>query len=193
MSGKTFFTAIQSTRIPSIRPTHIKDLVADMRAGQGWTCCSSSAEIPPTTLLPIRIRDALEEYQYSHSASSRPYQNETAELCQWHVNETHYLEAWGDARAYDGTVSVVQPLIAPLYDGKSACEFVAMLSGQSDATGHEIVQAYWQKQHPARTSIRFWRESLHDGWMEGTGFAPKQVGTSQKPALARQRPIDEAA
>ncbi len=58
------------------------------------------------------------------------YQNETAELCQWHVNEAHYLEAWGDTRAYDGTVSIVQPLIAPLYDGKSAYELVAMLSGQ---------------------------------------------------------------
>ena len=58
------------------------------------------------------------------------YQNETAELCQWHVNEAHYLEAWSDARAYDGTVSIVQPLIAPLYDGKSAHELVAMLSGQ---------------------------------------------------------------
>jgi anaerobic selenocysteine-containing dehydrogenase len=48
------------------------------------------------------------------------YQNETAELCQWHVNRAHELEAWGDARAYDGTVSIIQPLIAPLYGGKSA-------------------------------------------------------------------------
>ena len=47
------------------------------------------------------------------------YQDETAELCQWHVNQAHELEAWGDARAYDGTVSIIQPLIAPLYNGKS--------------------------------------------------------------------------
>ena len=75
------------------------------------------------------------------------YQNETSELCQWHVNEAHYLEAWGDTRAYDGTVSIVQPLIAPLYDGKSAHELVSMLSGQADTKGHEIVQAYWKTQH----------------------------------------------
>ena len=104
------------------------------------------------------------------------YQNETAELCQWHVNEAHYLEAWGDARAYDGTVSIVQPLIAPLYDGKSACEVVAMLSGQSDTKGHEIVQDYWKKQHPGADFDTFWRKSLHDGWVEGTAFVPKQVG-----------------
>jgi anaerobic selenocysteine-containing dehydrogenase len=48
------------------------------------------------------------------------YEDETAELCHWHVPEAHFLESWGDARAFDGTVSIIQPLIAPLYDGKSA-------------------------------------------------------------------------
>src|SRR5262249_44424529 len=103
------------------------------------------------------------------------YQNETAELCQWHVNEAHYLEAWGDSRAYDGTVSIVQPLIAPLYDGKSAYELVAMLSGQPQTGGHDLVQAYWKTQHPAADFDTFWRKSLHDGWIEGTTFLPKQV------------------
>ena len=103
------------------------------------------------------------------------YQDETAELCQWHVNETHYLEAWGDARAYDGTVSIVQPLIAPLYEGKSAYQLVAMLSGQPDSGGHEVVQAYWKKQHAATDFDAFWRKSLHDGWIDGTTLPPKQV------------------
>ncbi len=62
------------------------------------------------------------------------YQDETAELCQWHVNEAHYLEAWGDARAYDGTVSIVQPLIAPLYNGKSAHEMLATLARAAEAS-----------------------------------------------------------
>ena len=91
------------------------------------------------------------------------------------MNEAHYLEAWGDARAYDGTVSIVQPLIAPLYNGKSAHELVAMLSGQADTEGYEIVQAYWKKQHSGADFDTFWRKSLHDGWVEGTAFAPKQV------------------
>ena len=119
------------------------------------------------------------------------YQNETAELCQWHVNEAHYLEAWGDARAYDGTVSIVQPLIAPLYDGKSAYELVAMLSGRPQSSGHDIVQAYWKKQHPGADFDAFWRKSLHDGWVEGTAFAPKQVATKAagfplQPSVGRQ-------
>ncbi len=82
----------------------------------------------------------------------------------------------GDTRAYtDGTVSIVQPLIAPLYNGKSALEFVALMSGQADATGYDLVRAYWQKQHSGADFERFWRKSLHDGWIEGTTFAPKSV------------------
>jgi anaerobic selenocysteine-containing dehydrogenase len=80
------------------------------------------------------------------------YQNETAELCQWHVSATHELEAWGDARAYDGTVSIIQPLIAPLYNGKSALEFVALLSGQADATGYDLSAPTGRSSTPARTS-----------------------------------------
>ena len=111
------------------------------------------------------------------------YQNETAELCQWHVNATHELEAWGDARAYDGTVSIIQPLIAPLYNGKSALEFVALLSGQADATGYDLVRAYWQKQHTGADFEQFWRKSLHDGWIEGTTFAPKPL-TAKAPSCS---------
>ncbi len=105
------------------------------------------------------------------------YQNETADLSHWHINQTHELEAWGDARAYDGTVSIIQPLIAPLYNGKSAHEFVALLSGQADATGYDLVRGYWQKQQSGGDFEAFWRKSLHDGWIEGTAFTSKPVGT----------------
>ena len=54
--------------------------------------------------------------------------HETAVLCDWHVNEAHYLETWGDCRGYDGTATIQQPLIAPLYGGKSALD--RMLAGQ---------------------------------------------------------------
>ena len=76
------------------------------------------------TLLPISISPMLSK---SDKVPLRVhlglYNNETAEFCHWHVDQAHELEAWGDARAYDGTVSIIQPLIAPLYNGKSALEF----------------------------------------------------------------------
>jgi molybdopterin-containing oxidoreductase family iron-sulfur binding subunit len=72
------------------------------------------------------------------------YEDETSELCHWHIPESHYLEAWSDARAHDGTVSIVQPLIQPLYNSKSAHEFLSAFSTQAEVKGYDIVRAYWQ-------------------------------------------------
>src|SRR5437870_8616952 len=118
------------------------------------------------------------------------HQNETAELCQWHINEAHYLESWGDARAYDGTVSIIQPLIAPLYAGKSIGELVAVLAGEAEATGYDLVRSYWRKQHDAADFEMFWQRSLHDGWIAGTTFTPKQVAPKAMnlPAISSAAP-----
>ena len=84
--------------------------------------------------------------------------------------------SWGDARAYDGTASIIQPLIAPLYGGKSALEFVALLAGQADATGYDLVRDILAEDSSSGADFeQFWRKSLHDGWIEGTAFAPKTV------------------
>jgi MoCo/4Fe-4S cofactor protein with predicted Tat translocation signal len=173
--GRTVFYTDPVDANPVNQTDSIKDLVADMRAGKvdmlfilgGNPAYDAPADLGfadalKTTNIPMRVHLGL-------------YQDETAELCQWHVNEAHYLESWGDARAYDGTVSIVQPLIAPLYGGKSVYELTALLAGQAEATGHEVVQGYWRKQHPGADFEAFWRKSLHDGWIEGTTFPPKQV------------------
>jgi MoCo/4Fe-4S cofactor protein with predicted Tat translocation signal len=173
--GKTVFYTDPVDANPINQAESIKDLVADMRAGKvdmlviidGNPAYDAPADFGfadtlKNTNIPLRVHLGL-------------YQDETAELCQWHINEAHYLEAWGDARAYDGTVSIVQPLIAPLYDGKSAHEFVATLAGQPDPSSHELVQGYWKKQRPAGDFEIFWRKSLNDGWIEGTTYAPNQV------------------
>ena len=75
------------------------------------------------------------------------YQNETAEICHWHIPEKHYLESWGDARAYDGTVSIIQPIIQPLYDGKSANELAQLFFRENyDKKDYDIVKEHWQRQ-----------------------------------------------
>ncbi|MBI3653481.1 MAG: TAT-variant-translocated molybdopterin oxidoreductase [Acidobacteria bacterium] len=71
------------------------------------------------------------------------YNNETSAYCRWHVPEAHYLEAWSDARALDGTVSIVQPLIEPLYQGKSAHEMLAAFTDRPERASYEIVREYW--------------------------------------------------
>ncbi len=107
------------------------------------------------------------------------YQDETSQWCRWHFPETHYLEAWGDGRAYDGTAAIVQPLIAPLYAGRSACEVVALLTHQEEQSGYDLVRAtwrrHWQSQGSKGDFETFWRTAVHDGVVAGTALPPRQV------------------
>jgi molybdopterin-containing oxidoreductase family iron-sulfur binding subunit len=73
------------------------------------------------------------------------YYDETSALCHWHINAAHYLESWSDTRAFDGTASIVQPLIAPLYSGKTAHEVLAAFTDQPDRSSYEIVRGYWME------------------------------------------------
>ena len=74
--------------------------------------------------------------------------DETGELCHWHIPQKHYLETWGDARAYDGTVTLIQPLIERLYDSRSVYEFVQLFFRENfDKRDIDIVREYWQSQN----------------------------------------------
>jgi molybdopterin-containing oxidoreductase family iron-sulfur binding subunit len=96
-------------------------------------------------------------------------------LCHWHVPAAHYLESWSDSRAFDGTASIVQPLIAPLYGGRSVHELLAALLGESESAGHEIVRGYWWRHWPKGHGDfeRGWEKALHDGVIPGTTFVPR--------------------
>ncbi|MCE5267478.1 MAG: 4Fe-4S dicluster domain-containing protein [Planctomycetaceae bacterium] len=108
------------------------------------------------------------------------YVNETSYQCHWHLPETHYLEAWSDARAFDGTASIVQPLVQPLYQGRSAHDVIAMFAGSTETPGREIVRSYWQhhwgRQHGQEGFEQFWQDALHDGVIANTASTPKHVG-----------------
>jgi molybdopterin-containing oxidoreductase family iron-sulfur binding subunit len=117
------------------------------------------------------------------------YEDETSALCHWHVPAAHYLESWSDARAYDGTASIIQPLIAPLYGGKTAHELLATLSDRPARSSYEIVRDYWRGRfgRPEEEFERFWRKSLHDGLVEGTSFPSKSVLLNLRRILAGVR------
>src|SRR6185437_10827238 len=74
----------------------------------------------------------------------------------------------------DGTVSIAQPLIEPLYQGRSAHELVTVLAGRPQTPGSEIVRAHWLKhwqgQKTAGDFEDFWQTALHDGVVPGTRF-----------------------
>jgi molybdopterin-containing oxidoreductase family iron-sulfur binding subunit len=97
------------------------------------------------------------------------YDDETAEQCHWHIPETHFLESWSDARAYDGSVSIQQPMVAPLYDGKSIHELLAALAGKAKTSSYDLVRAYWRKRLPAPFE-ESWRQAVHDGVVKDSTF-----------------------
>jgi MoCo/4Fe-4S cofactor protein with predicted Tat translocation signal len=178
--GKTVFYTDPVDANPVNQTESLRDLVADMRAGKVDLLVMMGGNPVYDAPADLGFADALRNSNIALRVHHGLYQNETAELCHWHVNEAHSLEAWGDARACDGSVSIVQPLIAPLYAGKSAYEMVSTLSGVSDATGYDLVRAYWQKQHAGADFEAFWRKSLHDGWVEGTAFIARAATLKER-------------
>jgi len=190
--GKTVFYTEPVDANPVNQTESLKDLVADMNGGKVDLLIILGGNPAYDAPADLNFAEALKGNKVQLRVHHGLYQNETAELCHWHVHASHDLESWGDARAYDGTASIIQPLIAPLYQSKSALEFVAMLSGQADATGYDLVRAYWQKQHTGADFEQFWRKSLHDGWIEGTTFQPKSV-TAKAAATPESKPADSNA
>jgi molybdopterin-containing oxidoreductase family iron-sulfur binding subunit len=124
------------------------------------------------------------------------YQDETASLSHWNIPDTHPLESWGDPRAYDGTVTLMQPLIAPLYDGHSAHEMLVAFTGQTGRRTLEIVKDYWTRafvglsgwkvpeppDEPFATPEAMWKRAVHDGYIPGTSTAEGGQATPFRPA-----------
>ena len=100
--------------------------------------------------------------------------DETSRYCQWAVPMAHYLEAWSDVRSLDGTASIIQPLIEPLYDGRSAHELLSALLDEAPRKGYDLVKEGWRAARPAEADFEaFWRKSLHDGFVPGTAAVPR--------------------
>mgnify|MGYP000225399020 CR=1 FL=1 len=99
------------------------------------------------------------------------YNNETSRACRWHLPRAHYLEAWGDARAWDGTMSIIQPLIEPLHGGRSEIELLAEILGEEDRRGHTLVRRTFGILHDTGVDREgLWRRSLHDGVVPQTAW-----------------------
>jgi molybdopterin-containing oxidoreductase family iron-sulfur binding subunit len=154
----------------------LKDLVADIQKGDVDTLFILGVNPVYNAPADLHFKDNLLKVRTRIHLSL--YEDETAELCHWHIPEAHFLEAWGDARAYDGTISIIQPLIAPLYAGKSAHEILAVLGGQAGTTGHDVVRSYWQRQKPGADFDQFWQTSLNNGVIADSAFTPKPVKLS---------------
>lgn len=105
------------------------------------------------------------------------YYDETARLCDWHANQAHFLEAWGDGHSYEGVQSVIQPQILPLHEGASAIELLALISNGERREGYDVVRETWNA-NDANNFEQTWQQILHDGVSEGEGFSSVPVSIS---------------
>jgi len=120
--------------------------------------------------------------------------DETSQYCDWHVAESHYLENWSDARAFDGTVSVVQPLIAPLYRTHSTREVLAAFTDKPGVSDYDAVRDRLKAASPSVDFEKFWRKTLNEGVVASSAFAPMNVSLKFIPAslpAAKESSADE--
>lgn len=184
--GKTIVPLQANDESP--KPTQFQDLCIEMDAGHVQAIlmlgCNPVYDTPGDLGFGEKLKKVPLRVGLSH------YEDETAELCHWHIPQTHFLEEWSDAESADGSISIIQPLVAPLYNGKSAHELVAALvnfvsdnATTSGATrGREIVREHWRqlfaKQEMTVPFDRYWRESVHNGVLSGVAGKPVPVQLS---------------
>ena len=140
-AGKTVVYTQPVEAEPVNQLESLRDLVADMNAGRVDLLLIVGGNPVYTAPADLEFADALAKPQLRVHLSL--YSDETSALCHWQIPEAHFLEAWSDARGYDGTVSIVQPLIAPLYGGKSAHELLAAMSDRPERSAYDIVREFW--------------------------------------------------
>ena len=147
------------------RPSHIAaitSLAGQLQAGAVTTLVILGGNPAYTAPADLAFPAALAKVPVTIHLSL--YDNETSDACSWHVPQAHYLEAWGDACAWDGAVSLVQPLIEPLYAGRTPLELLALLLDDIMSRGHDLVRRTFGNSYDAGGARgQLWEQSLHDG------------------------------
>ena len=170
--------------VPTEQSAAFAELVADINAGHVQMLVIIGESNPVLTApADFKFQEAIQKV--SLVVHSGLFFDETATYSQWHIPAAHYLEAWSDARSLDGTVSIVQPLIQPLYGGKSPHEVVATMTDKPERQGYDVVREYWQANSPTVPTVpavptgsapptaaaafeKSWRKWLHDGFIDGS-------------------------
>jgi Fe-S-cluster-containing dehydrogenase component/anaerobic selenocysteine-containing dehydrogenase len=111
------------------------------------------------------------------------HDNETAQHVHWHLPLSHTLETWSDLRAFDGTASIVQPLILPLYDTRSAHDVIGFMSGTVAPSAYDLVRQTWMAQAFGKEFESWWKQTLHDGFVANSAFKPISTGTPKRPEI----------
>jgi molybdopterin-containing oxidoreductase family iron-sulfur binding subunit len=166
----------------------LKELAGEMANGQvntlvivGWN---------PVFTAPADLNFEANLKKVSNSIYLAQDSDETAAVSKWVIPAAHYLESWGDAAAPDGTTSIQQPTIAPLFYGRTPAEVVALVSGYKDLKAYDIVRNYWM---PLVGGDKGWRKALHDGLVRPATGAPAATSASATPTFHTGAPAPAPA
>jgi anaerobic selenocysteine-containing dehydrogenase len=170
--GKTVKASVESEGKPFASPDQIGDfkaLVADLNAGKvDWLIILNSNPVYDAPA-DLEFKTALGKAKMSVHLGS--HVGETGLEAIWHLPAAHYLESWSDVRSYDGTASVVQPLIEPLYQGHTAHDLIQAMLDEPTISAYEAVRETWKPVLSKGGDFELgWRKALHAGWIEGTAF-----------------------
>jgi molybdopterin-containing oxidoreductase family iron-sulfur binding subunit len=168
--GKTVFYHQPVEASPVNQLESLRSLVDGITSGKIKTLLILGGNPVYTAPVDLNFAAALEKVTSFHLSQ---YLDETSSLATWHIPQTHYLETWSDARAFDGTISIMQPLISPFYGGKSEHEVLAALLG-SEASSYQIIQDTWKNSIDGDFD-NFWRQSVYAGVIAGSASADKTV------------------
>ncbi|MGA2807983.1 MAG: TAT-variant-translocated molybdopterin oxidoreductase [Terracidiphilus sp.] len=164
---KTVIVSSPVNPLPSNQFDDFKMLVADLNAGKvEWLVILNANPIYDA---PADLEFAAAFDKAKIVAHLGSHYDETGHEAHWHIPAAHFLESWSDARAYDGTVSIVQPMIDPLYGGRTAHHIFQALLDEPGLSPYDAVRETW------KTSLQgdfeeVWRKSLHAGWVDGSAF-----------------------
>ena len=183
--GKTvFLSGAPVLSMPSNQAADLKALVFDLNAGKvDWLVILNAN---PIYSAPADLEFAAAFEKAKMAAHLGSHVDETGQNSQWHIPAAHFLESWSDARAYDGTVSIVQPMIDPLYGGKTAHHFFQALLDEPGLSPYEAVRETWKPVIKGDFETG-WRKALHAGWIDGTVY-DKQRGYYSAITFGRKVP-----
>jgi len=175
--GKTVSYVAPLEAGPGDQMESIRQLAADMAAGRVSTLLVAGGNPMYNAPADTRFADAFRKVKLRIRLAD--YDDETSAVCHWQIPMAHPLESWGDLRASDGSVVLQQPLIAPLYEGKTLADILLLLLDRGGREIRDVVKEHWAA--ALRDTIRpenfeaYWQKSVHDGFLAGVTAGARDV------------------
>jgi MoCo/4Fe-4S cofactor protein with predicted Tat translocation signal len=172
-AGKTFrvLQIAEKDNLGACDTTSLAELVKQLNAGAVKTLVMLDTNPVYASAGALAFTDALQKAKTVVHLGF--YDDETAQKAHWHLPMAHFLESWGDARAFDGTASIIQPLISPLFESRTSIEILSQVLAPVAKNGMELVKETWGSGLGLLSVEKTWRKALHDGIVVGSAFAEK--------------------